>query len=67
MTNLKTKLFGVNTLERSPLIETGLNLAIFKSSGKILFSSCKSNMNFKGTYGTFFNAKCCVVLRLYPF
>ena len=39
-------------LERSSPIKTGLNLANFKSSGKILFSSDKSNVNFKGSYSS---------------
>ena len=40
------------TLERSPPLKTLLNLAIFKSSGKMIFSRDKSNVNFKESYSS---------------
>ena len=39
-------------LERSPPLKTGLNIAVFKPSGKIIFSSDKSNVNFKEPYNS---------------
>ena len=39
-------------LERPPPLKTGVTLAIYKSSGKILFPSDTSNINFKGPYSS---------------
>ena len=39
-------------LERSSALKTGLNIAIFKPSRKIIFSSDKSNVNFKESYSS---------------
>ena len=38
--------------KRSPHLKTGLNLAIFKSSGNIIFPSDKSNVNSKESYSS---------------